>query len=33
MRTYCLTQETLLDVWWPKWKGNIKKGGYMYTYN
>ena len=34
MRTYCIAQGTLLsDLWWPKWEGNLKKRGYMYTYN
>ena len=33
MRTYCKGQETLLSaLWWPKWEGNPKKRGCMYTY-
>ena len=25
---------TLLSaLWWPKWEGNLKKRGYMYTYD
>ena len=34
MRTYYITQGTLLTaLWWPKWEGNSKKRGYMYTYS
>ena len=34
MRTYCVAQGTLLSaLWWPKWEGNPKKRGYMYTYS
>ena len=33
MRTYCTAQRALLSaLWWPKWEGNLKKSGYMYTY-
>ena len=33
MRTYCTAQGTLLNaLWGPKWEGNPKKRGYMYTY-
>ena len=32
MRTYCITSETLLKaLWGPKWEGNPRKRGYMYT--
>ena len=32
MRTYCITSETLLKaLWWPKWEGNPRNRGYMYT--
>ena len=32
MRTYCITQGTLLltALWWPKWEGNPEKRGYVY---
>ena len=34
MRIYCIAQGTLLTaLWWPKWEGNPKKRGYMYTYS
>ena len=34
MRTYCIDQATLLSaLWCPKWEGNPKKRGYMYTYS
>ena len=33
-RTYCIARGTLLNaLWWPKWEGNPKKRGYMYTYS
>ena len=32
-RTYCIAQETLLNVMWqPGWEGNLGKKGYMYMY-
>ena len=34
MRIYCVAQGTLLSALWrPKWERNLKKRGYMYTYN
>ena len=34
MRTYCIAQGILLSaLWWPKWEGNPKKRGYMYTHS
>ena len=34
MRTYYIAQGTLLSaLWWPKWEGNPKRRGYMYTYS
>ena len=34
MRTYCITQGTLMNaLWWPKWEGNPKKRGDMYMYS
>ena len=34
MRTYCIAQGTLLSaLWWPKWKRNPIKRGYMYTHS
>ena len=34
MRTYSIAEGTLLSaLWWPKWEGNPKKKGYMYTYS
>ena len=33
MRTYYIGQGTLLNaLWCPKWEGNPKRRGYMYTY-
>ena len=33
MRTYCITQGTLLNaLLGPKWEGNPKKRRYMYMY-
>ena len=33
MRTYCMAQGSLLNApWCPKWEGNPKMRGYMYTY-
>ena len=33
MRTNCIAQGTLLSaLCGPKWEGNPKKRGYMYTY-
>ena len=34
MRTYCIAMGILLGaLWWPKWEGNLKKSGYMHTYD
>ena len=34
MRTYCIAQGILLSVLWkPKWEGDPKNWGYMYTYS
>ena len=34
MRTYCIAWGTLLSApWGPKWEGNLKKVGYVYTCN
>ena len=34
MRTYCIAMGILLGaLWWPKWKGNLTKSGYMHTYD
>ena len=31
-RLHCIAQRTLLSApWWPKWEGNPKKRGHMYT--
>ena len=32
MRTHCIAQGTLLSLWWPKWNGNPKKRGHMYSW-
>ena len=33
MRTCCIAQGTLLNApWWPKWEGNPKQRGYMYSW-
>ena len=30
MRTYCITEETLLNaLWGPKWQGNPKQRGWV----
>ena len=34
MRTYYIEQGALLSaLWWPTWEGNLKKRGYMCTWN
>ena len=34
MKTYCITQGSLLNtLWWPKWEGNPKVREYMYMYS
>ena len=31
-RTYCIAQETLLNVMWqPGWEGSLRENGYMYV--
>ena len=32
-KPYSKTQKLLNALWWPKWKGNPKNRGYMYTYS
>ena len=35
IRTYCIQHRELYStlIWWPKWKGNPGKRGYMYMYS